>query len=44
MARLVDGEVIPGDGVALEPEDIDDGYILTCQATPSSGSLAIEFD
>lgn len=44
MARLVTGDVEPGDGVALEPEDLDDGYILTCQATPSSESVAIEFD
>lgn len=44
MARLVTGEVEPGDGIALEPEDIADGYILTCQARPSSDSVEIEFD
>ena len=44
MARLVGGEVNPGGGVALEPEDLDDGYILTCQASPLSDSVQIEFD
>lgn len=28
---------------ALDPEDIADGYILGCQAHPTSDSLKIEF-
>ncbi|MCZ4578555.1 ferredoxin--NADP reductase [Gordonia amicalis] len=44
VARLTAGEVDHGNGIALEPEDIDDGYLLTCQATPKSGRVGIEFD
>lgn len=41
--ELADGEVDLGRTDALEPEDIADGYILGCQATPRSKSLRIEF-
>lgn len=44
VARLVSGEVDHGDGIALEPEDIEDGYLLTCQATPRSDEVEIEFE
>ncbi|MFE0749091.1 2Fe-2S iron-sulfur cluster-binding protein [Gordonia sp. NPDC058843] len=43
VARLTAGDVDHGNGIALEPEDIDDGYLLTCQATPK-GAVTIEFD
>ncbi|MFT4042587.1 MAG: ferredoxin--NADP reductase [Gordonia sp. (in: high G+C Gram-positive bacteria)] len=44
MARLIEGVVEPGGGLALEPEDIADGYILTCQAFPRGESVSIEFE
>lgn len=44
MARLTSGEVEPGDGIALEPEDLADGYILTCQARPLGTELSVEFE
>ncbi|MGW0038080.1 2Fe-2S iron-sulfur cluster-binding protein [Gordonia sp. NPDC003376] len=44
VARLTAGEVDHGNGIALEPEDIDDGYLLTCQVTPQGSDIAIEFD
>lgn len=40
---LTDGTVDRGNAGALEPEDIEDGYILGCQATPASKTLAVEF-
>ena len=43
VARLTAGDVDHGNGIALEPEDIDEGYLLTCQATPK-GVVTIEFD
>ncbi len=44
VARLTSGRVEPGAGTALEPEDIDDGYILTCQAKPVGSELSVEFE
>lgn len=42
--RLVSGTVDHGNGIALEPEDIDDGYLLACQATPRSAEVEIEIE
>jgi 3-ketosteroid 9alpha-monooxygenase subunit B len=44
VARLVSGEVDRGGGIALEPEDEADGYLLTCQATPSGDAVEIDFE
>jgi 3-ketosteroid 9alpha-monooxygenase subunit B len=41
--RLGEGTVDLGRTDALEPEDIADGFILGCQAKPTSKSLKIEF-
>ena len=43
VARLTAGDVDHGNGIALEPEDIAEGYLLTCQATPK-GPVTVEFD
>lgn len=40
---LVEGTVNPGNTDALDPDDVADGYILGCQAKPTSPSLKIEF-
>lgn len=44
VARLTSGSVAGGDGIALEPEDAADGYILTCQATPDSDEITVDFE
>ncbi|MGW8590241.1 2Fe-2S iron-sulfur cluster-binding protein [Dietzia sp. NPDC055877] len=41
--HLAQGEVHRGRTDALEPEDIDEGYILGCQATPLSKVAKVEF-
>lgn len=41
--HLAQGEVNRGRTDALEPEDIDEGYILGCQATPVSKIAKVEF-
>lgn len=41
--RLAEGSVHLGRTDALEQEDIDDGFILGCQAKPSSKQIKIEF-
>ncbi|MGC4936066.1 2Fe-2S iron-sulfur cluster-binding protein [Gordonia sp. DT30] len=40
---LTDGTVEMDNVGALDPEDIEDGYILGCQAHPTSDRLRIEF-
>lgn len=40
---LVEGTVNPGNTEALDPDDIADGYILGCQARPTSPTLRVEF-
>ncbi|SNS96827.1 ferredoxin--NADP reductase [Rhodococcoides kyotonense] len=40
---LRSGTVDPGNITALAPEDVDDGYILACQAKPTSPHLDVEF-
>ncbi|MBM9458333.1 ferredoxin--NADP reductase [Nocardioides sp. zg-536] len=42
-ATLTRGEVDLGNAGVLDPEDIADGIILTCQARPLSDELRVEF-
>lgn len=44
VARLVAGDVDRGAGIALEPEDEADGYLLTCQATPAGPVVEVDFE
>jgi len=43
-AKLLAGEVIMDNNYALEPEEIKNGYILTCQSHPRSETILIDFD
>ncbi|MEM1219847.1 MAG: 2Fe-2S iron-sulfur cluster-binding protein, partial [Bacteroidota bacterium] len=43
-AKLVEGEVDVLVNYGLEPEEIADGYILTCQAVPTSEKVKVDFD
>lgn len=43
VCRLTDGEVRLVRNEVLEPEDLEGGYILACQAEPVSGTVAIEY-
>lgn len=43
-ARLVDGEVRMTQNFALEPDEIDRGYILTCQSHPTTPGVVIDYD
>jgi ring-1,2-phenylacetyl-CoA epoxidase subunit PaaE len=29
---------------ALEPEEIEDGYVLTCQSHPTSARVVLDYD
>lgn len=43
MAKLISGEVKMDSALALEPDEIEAGYILTCQARPVSEHLEIHY-
>ncbi|MFI0485333.1 1,2-phenylacetyl-CoA epoxidase subunit PaaE [Actinomadura sp. 9N215] len=43
-AKLVEGEVEMRRNYALDPAELDAGYILTCQSTPTTQHLTINYD
>ncbi len=43
-ARLLEGEVEMDLNYALEPDELEAGYILTCQAHPVSQRVVVDFD
>jgi ring-1,2-phenylacetyl-CoA epoxidase subunit PaaE len=43
-ARLVDGEVRMRRNFALEDAEVAAGFVLTCQSTPLTGKVVVDFD
>ncbi|MER5795723.1 1,2-phenylacetyl-CoA epoxidase subunit PaaE [Streptomyces sp. NPDC001980] len=43
-ARITDGEADMRRNYALEPAEVDAGYVLTCQSYPVSESLTVDYD
>ena len=43
-AKLLKGKVIMDQNYALAEEELEDGFILTCQSHPDSPELLIDFD
>lgn len=43
-AKVTDGKVDMAINYGLEPEEIADGYVLSCQSVPLSKSVTINFD
>ncbi|MDQ3484116.1 MAG: phenylacetate-CoA oxygenase/reductase subunit PaaK [Actinomycetota bacterium] len=43
-ARLVEGSVDMDSNYALEPDEIEQGYVLTCQSHPTSDRVVLDFD
>ena len=43
-ARLVEGTVAMDANYALEPEEIERGYVLTCQSHPTSERVVLDYD
>ncbi|MGW8377727.1 2Fe-2S iron-sulfur cluster-binding protein [Streptomyces sp. ODS28] len=42
--RLLDGEVRMDRNYALEPEEVDAGYVLACQSHPVTPAVTVDFD
>jgi ring-1,2-phenylacetyl-CoA epoxidase subunit PaaE len=43
-AKLVEGTVAMDVNYALEPEEIEQGYVLTCQSHPTSAFVVLDYD
>lgn len=43
-ARLVSGSVNMTENYALEPDELEAGYILTCQSHPTSDEIVVDYD
>lgn len=43
-AKVVEGTVDMAENFALEADDVDAGYVLTCQSRPTSDSLIVDYD
>ena len=43
-ARVTDGEVVMRRNYALEPREVEAGYVLTCQSLPVSDTVTVDFD
>ena len=43
-ARVVEGAVAMDTNYALEPEEIENGYVLTCQSHPTTDTVKLDFD
>ncbi|MHA7986500.1 1,2-phenylacetyl-CoA epoxidase subunit PaaE [Rathayibacter sp. CAU 1779] len=43
-ARLLDGSVTMTENYALEPDELEHGYVLTCQSHPTSERVRVDYD
>ncbi|QLQ38893.1 1,2-phenylacetyl-CoA epoxidase subunit PaaE [Micromonospora robiginosa] len=43
-ARVVEGEVTMARNYALEPDEVAAGYVLTCQSSPITDRLTVDYD
>jgi ferredoxin-NADP reductase len=44
MARLSEGHATMRVNDALEPDEVEDGYVLTCQAIPDTPSVTVHYE
>jgi ferredoxin len=43
-AKLIEGQVDMDRNYALEPDELEAGFILTCQSHPKSDKVMVDFD
>jgi ring-1,2-phenylacetyl-CoA epoxidase subunit PaaE len=43
-ARLVEGAVTMTENYALEPDELERGYVLTCQSHPTTDRVVVDYD
>jgi len=43
-ARVITGSVNMTDNYALEPDELERGYVLTCQSHPTTDRVTVDYD
>jgi ring-1,2-phenylacetyl-CoA epoxidase subunit PaaE len=43
-ARVLTGSVTMTENYALEPDELERGYVLTCQSHPTSDRVTVDYD
>ncbi|MHA7279475.1 1,2-phenylacetyl-CoA epoxidase subunit PaaE [Arthrobacter sp. MDT2-2] len=43
-AKVVSGDFVMEENYALEKDEVDNGFVLTCQTRPTSDQLVVDFD
>ena len=43
-AKVTEGTYEMGENYALEKDEVDAGYVLTCQTRPTSDAITVDFD
>ncbi len=43
-ARVIEGSVAMTENYALEPEELERGYVLTCQSHPTTDRIVVDYD
>ncbi|MFF3028801.1 1,2-phenylacetyl-CoA epoxidase subunit PaaE [Microbacterium sp. NPDC057944] len=43
-ARVIEGSVTMTENYALEPDELERGYVLTCQSHPTSDRVVVDYD
>ena len=43
-ARVLEGSVAMTENYALEPDELERGYVLTCQSHPRSDRVVVDYD
>ena len=44
MAKLTEGSATMRVNDALADDEVDDGYVLTCQAVPDAGDVTVDYE
>ncbi len=44
MGKLIEGRATMRINDALEADEVEEGYILTCQAVPETSSVSVSYD
>ncbi len=43
IGRILEGSVVMRENEALDPEDLEEGFILTCQSVPQTAQTAVKY-
>ena len=43
-AKVIEGKVVMDANYSLSDQEVEEGYVLTCQSHPASESVVVDFD